>query len=375
MTAPAAEGCLGDNDGPNLTFLRALRVLKSARILRLVRVVRFLRELRLMLDCIINSVFHLVWSVIIIVLILLMYALLIVQGLNGYVEIAPPEHRERIEKDFSTVATAMVSLFMATTGGQDWEEQYFLISAVGSHFRVVYLIFIAFFIIVAWNTVMGSFVEKACRLAMPDLEQTAMEKHQEQQAYAKELSKMFYTKLDQNHDGGITLREFKDHLQDPEVVSFFLARDINVTDAEMFFHMLSSIHGADKVNIKTFTKAILRLRGNASAIDMQAFHFDLKCMAMESTLCLHKLTDLFERILYMATIDDASSGKPPLPNFGEHPVLGKLEDLIAKLASVHLPNSDPREGRENTVGSWWDSGPCSPPTLRPHVPGGPQTSL
>merc|ERR1719271_343839 len=212
MTAPAAEGCMGEDKGPNLTFLRALRVLKSARILRMLRVVRFLRELRLMLDCIINSVFHLVWSVIIIVLILLMYALLIVQGLNTYVENAPLEH-------------------------------------------------------------------------------------QEQQAYAKELSKMFYSKLDQNHDGGITLREFKDHLQDPEVVSFFLARDINVTDAEMFFHMLSSIHGADKVNIKTFTKAILRLRGNASAIDMQAFHFDLKCMAMESTLCLHKLTDLFERIL------------------------------------------------------------------------------
>merc|ERR1719271_2365474 len=122
MTAPAAEGCMGEDKGPNLTFLRALRVLKSARILRMLRVVRFLRELRLMLDCIINSVLHLAWSVIIIVLILLMYALLIVQGLNTYVENAPLEHRESIEKDFSTVATAMVSLFMATTGGQDWEE-------------------------------------------------------------------------------------------------------------------------------------------------------------------------------------------------------------------------------------------------------------
>lgn len=192
---------------------------------------------------------------------------------------------------------------------------------------------------------MGSFVEKACRLALPDLEATAMEKHQEQQLYSKELSSMLLRKIDMDGDGSITLEEFRHQLQDHEVVAFFLARDINVTDAEMFFHMLSSIHGTDKVEIKTFTKAILRLRGNASAIDMQAFHFDMKCLTSElveihsaskqEILEMHAashamLCSLHQHVKGPLVSTEQPSGQPTLGQDSPDK-LSRLEDMMTRL--------------------------------------------
>jgi hypothetical protein len=301
-------------------------------------------------------VFHLVWCVLLIVLILLMFSLVMMQGLKGHVEKATDDSRESISMQFNTVATAMISLFMATTGGTDWQSQYNVVGEAGPAFKIVYLFYIAFFTIVAWNTVLGSFVEKACRLALPDLEATAMEKHQEQQLYSKELSSMLLRKIDVDGDGSITLEEFRQQLQDHEVVAFFLARDINVTDAEMFFHMLSSIHGTDKVEIKTFTKAILRLRGNASALDMQAFHFDMKCLTQELVDMQQSLADMHAagklEILEMHAASHAmicslhqhvkgsqtTSEEPPSPD-----KLSRLEGMMARLLNSKLePQNEPK---------------------------------
>jgi hypothetical protein len=219
---------------------------------------------------------------------------------------------------------------MATTGGADWAEQYYLVSDSGVGLRVLYLFFVAFFTIVAWNIVMSSFVEKACRLAMPDLEATAMEKHREQSAYAKELSKLLLSKIDTNGDGILTIDEFRQHLQDPEVVTFFLARDINVTDAEMFFHMLASIHGTDSVKVKTFTSAILRLRGTASAIDMQSCHFDIKNVHGESNSRLCRLEEMVAR-LELRQLDQ--------PAFSEYQRC-RLEELLSRLQVLGSPAVD-----------------------------------
>lgn len=340
VTEAIANGDCGK--GLNLTFLRALRILKSARILRMVRVVRFLRELRLMVDCIMNSAFHLVWCVLLIVMILLMFALLIVQGLQSYVDKASDAQRLLIAEGFDTVASAMVSLFMATTGGADWSEQYYLVADAGLGLRVVYLFFIAFFTIVAWNIVMSTFVEKACRLAMPDLEETAMEKCQAQQAYAMELNDMLLARLDVDKDGMITLDEFRIHLEDPEVVRFFLAREINVTDAELFFHMLSAIHGTDNVDVKTFTKAILRLRGSSSAIDMQSFHFDVKNLHAE---CFNKISRLEDRLSTM---------------MNKMVALSRVEETLGEvlLHAQELRNGIPPQADSESESQSKYSGPC-----------------
>lgn len=266
----------------SLTFLRTFRVLKSARVLRMLRVVRFIRELRLMLDCIVHSILHLIWCILLIGMLLLMFALYIMQGLKSHVANGGNGGDNLVVANrFNTVTNSMISLLMATTGGVDWSEQYDVVSNASDMLRAAYLAFICFFTMVAWNIVMSSFVEKANRLSMPDLEANAMEKYREQQTHVRELGKMLQTKLDMDGDGTLSLDEFKDHIHDEDLATFCLARDINITDVDMFFNMLAA-QGTQSVDIKTFARSIVRLRGNASAIDMQSLHFDLKSMLDES---------------------------------------------------------------------------------------------
>ena len=47
----------------------------------MLRAVKWVQELRLMLDCVLNSVLHLVWCLVLIMFVLIMFALVIVQGL------------------------------------------------------------------------------------------------------------------------------------------------------------------------------------------------------------------------------------------------------------------------------------------------------
>jgi hypothetical protein len=226
-----------------------------------------------------------------------MFALVIVQGFQTHMDNATREQRELVSRHFRSTSSAMVSLFMATTGGADWGEHYEMATGFSSVYSSVYLFFIAFFTIVAWNTIMGTFTEKACRLAMPDLEAIAMEKHKDIMAFSKELTDLLMAKVDMDGDGMITLAEFRSQLDDHDVVTFFLARDINVTDAEDFFHMLASIHGTDKIHIKAFTKSVMGLRGDASSIDLQAFHFDMKYMLIAQTSALSGCFRQVEEIL------------------------------------------------------------------------------
>lgn len=276
-----------------------------------------------MLDCVVNSMLHLVWCVVLIGMMLLMFALYIMQGLKSHV--AEADDKTMIEDRFDTVANTMVSLLMATTGGVDWSDQYDFVAGGGTSLRMAYLFYIAFFTMVAWNIVMSSFVEKASRLGMPDIEATAMEKYRNQQNYVKELARMLRRKLDADGDGTLSLEEFKTHIHDPDLAAFCLARDINVTDVDMFFHMLSS-NGTDEVDIATFSRAIVRLRGSASAIDMQSLHFDLKSMQGENHTRLSGLEEEFRsfrdalRGKFLESNCNGGNGSQPFANlFSQDP--------------------------------------------------------
>lgn len=253
----------------------------------MLRVVQFIQELRLMMDCIVNSILHLVWCVVLIGMMLLMFALYMMQGLKSHVSKAD-DHSNVVDR-FDTVLNSMISLLMATTGGTDWAEQYDFLSSAGTGLRIAYLFYITFFTMVAWNIVMSSFVEKASRLGTPDAEIAEMDRYREQQSHAAELNQMLRMKFDEDGDGTISLAEFQEHIHDEDLAAFCLARDINITDVTMFFRMLSA-HCTDSIDVQTFATAIVRLRGSASAIDMQSLHFELKSIETH----LHNRLSAFE---------------------------------------------------------------------------------
>lgn len=258
-----------------------------------------------MLDCVLNSVLHLFWCITLIILVLVMFALLLVQGITGHVASYAAENKmhlfkeetEGIKGTFDSIPNAMLTLFQATTGGIDWGEPYAIFGSVGAGYELFFLFFIAFFAIVAWNIVMSTFVDKAFKLSVPDFDEMEVQKRKEDGKIAKELTTLITEILDTDHNGLISLESFKTHHADARIKSFFSSRGIEMKHAELFFETLRSVNGFMEVDVHSFVRGCVGLRGFASAIDVQALHFDVRAMHAEHNSQLQKMDSVVDLLI------------------------------------------------------------------------------
>jgi len=298
-------------DGVNLTFLRILRILKLAKIFRVLRAIKHVQELRLLFECVLHSMAQLVWSMVMIFFVLYLFSMIFLRALAGYIDdnydiLMAPDNAEghqyvrAVEDGFGSTWRAVISLFQATTGGADWNEQYLLIKDTGGHFEMTYLFFICFFVIVAWNIVTSVFVDKALKLAMPDIDQLILEKQKRDAENATELMCIIKDSMDVDHDGYVSYHEFAKQIKEPHVQEFFAIRGLELNDAQTFFKMIEEASGgADKsvaVDLETFVGCIMRLQGMASSVDLQTLFFETRKMhAIQSDLLL-KVADRITNI-------------------------------------------------------------------------------
>merc|ERR1711933_2484 len=80
---------------------------------------------------------------------------------------------------------------------------------------------------------------------------------------------------DTDHNGFISETEFKNHLQPGSKLRHYLgALGLNRKDAELFFWMLKGANvNEDSVDIRAFVAGLVKLKGGATSLDMQALIF------------------------------------------------------------------------------------------------------
>merc|ERR1712060_836182 len=57
---------------------------------------------------------------------------------------------------------------------------------------------------------------------------------------------------------------------------YFSARGLDINDTETFFKMLASCTGSDEVDIDTFVRGCMKMKGQASSIDVQMLLYECK---------------------------------------------------------------------------------------------------
>merc|ERR1712113_391264 len=117
-----------------------------------------------MAKCVVGSMGSLFWATTFLTLMLMMGALVFVQGMASYRMDNPERHHEQcdaIEPMFGSVLAAMITLLQTTTGGCDWGDVYDVVRLSGTFNNVLFLSFIIFFTFSFFNIVMSLFVEKA----------------------------------------------------------------------------------------------------------------------------------------------------------------------------------------------------------------------
>lgn len=252
----------------DLLPMRILRVLRALKAIRALRAVRFLADFRLMLKCILASLVPLIWTCVLLLFVLLVFSLIFMQSMLEASVQGSREHAGIAQELFGSVQRTMVTLFQSVTGGLDWREIYDLLVEAGSVYGVIYLGFVVFFLISFVNISTSLFVEKALSLAQPDSEMRLLHRWQKDMELAGELRTLI-EKLDLDHSGVLTRKEWMTIAQDPIMRMHFEVCGLHINDAHDFWEAVVNLTDVEEPAIETFVNGCMNMRGEASSAEVQ----------------------------------------------------------------------------------------------------------
>jgi len=260
------ESMMGDEEegGGNFSFARILRILKMTKILRVARVMRFFYDLRLMMQMIFGSVPVFLWTLVMLLSILYVFSIIFLQGLEGY--LADPsmyseKYDESLKKLWGQIGTAMISLFMALTGGLDWRDAADPLTATGEVYYALFLFYIAILYIAILNVLIGMFCESAAQVASQDEDAMILEESNSESLYKENVDKLF-KHLDKDGSREITYSEFCKEKDDTEVRAILNMIGLDDSDADRLFNSLGG--GDDNtIHFDEFVKGCKEVKGDA----------------------------------------------------------------------------------------------------------------
>ncbi|CAK0788472.1 unnamed protein product [Prorocentrum cordatum] len=256
------------------TFLRILRIFKVVKVLRMMRALHAFKDIRVMIDCLVHSVWPLVWASALLGFLSSLFAIYFVQSVAAALSdgnLSPAQEKELLEH-FGQVETALFSLIVATTGGNDWAYYYERLEPLGGFACVVYVVYIMFMFLAVMNIVTSVFLDKAMEIAKPCSENEVLDKCHSDLHDADELIRMVSGKREDDQDT-ITFGEFVGYMNEREFRKHFDARGLTQQDTRMLFKMLTSYNsgtvcqgGEKRVQLSAFLAGCMRLKGEASDI-------------------------------------------------------------------------------------------------------------
>jgi len=255
----------------NLVILRTLRVIRFFKVLRMVRVFRLFKELRLIVASITGSMKSMFWAVMLIVIITFIVGITFLQASTSYLQDnkgnVTEEEIQAIQANWGRLTTAMLALYMASTGGDGWRSMANALIPVGYPFYILFLLYISFFLFVVMNTLTSLFIENTIQNAEKDKSMVIRDTIQQKKDYMKRAVELFQS-LDQDGSGVITEEEFEMHATDAEMVAFASSLEIDVVDVAQFYDMISC-GGKYSVDCETFVVGCMALKGTARSMDLQ----------------------------------------------------------------------------------------------------------
>lgn len=283
---------LFEHSASSITYMRLLRLFKLGKVFRMFRAFRVIRELRVMFHSVVDSMVSMFWSIIMLVFFMYIFALVFMQGINAALhgEDAPDisdEERRNLDTYFQSTLDAMLSLYMATSGGTDWELFFNLLGVGGVTYQVIFLMYVVFTTFALFNILTGILVDKVSSQALTDREDMFLEWRLRKMGDIKELKALCHS-IDSDGDGKISWDELQSHFKSDQVIAYLDSMDLRIHDAELFFTVLQQICGNDDIDIDMFVEGCMKMKGPASGIDQHALAFQLKLLR-ESQACFEKM--------------------------------------------------------------------------------------
>jgi len=258
------------------SMLRILRLLRVIRSMHAIRVIWFIRELRLMVFSLTGTAKSLAWSLVLLLIILLVFGVFFTDGAITYCvqrgAMTEP-HTAELRKYFGSLPDAVVSLYMAMSGGEDWGHIMASLDPLPAEYRLFFLVFVTFAVLALLNVVTAIFVETAMQMAQNDRELVIMEEMHNRGEFIAVMQQVF-EELDTNDSGALSLEEFEKHIEDEKIMAFLSSLDLDVSQVRTLFTLLD-VDRTGEVDLEEFVTGCLRLKGGAKNLDMAVLKFQV----------------------------------------------------------------------------------------------------
>eukprot|EP00747_Dinoflagellata_sp_TGD_P103453 gnl/TRDRNA2_/TRDRNA2_168967_c0_seq1.p1 gnl/TRDRNA2_/TRDRNA2_168967_c0~~gnl/TRDRNA2_/TRDRNA2_168967_c0_seq1.p1 ORF type:complete len:443 (-),score=83.23 gnl/TRDRNA2_/TRDRNA2_168967_c0_seq1:80-1408(-) len=272
-----------ESGAANMTFMRTLRMMKMAKMLRVARVLKSFKDLRVMLMCIAGSLMSLFWCFVMLGFVLFMFSLFFVQGFTALLQSENASTLTdfdiaEILRMYGSLEAAVITLFQHVTGGPSWDISYDLIKLSGPLYAAGFVFYLGFFNFAVFNILTGLFVEQAMKCAEPDNEELVLEQRK-QELHDRVIMEELCRGMDVDGSGTITFVKFDRFIKSPRGRHLLKLQGLDVEDAETFFKVLQTASECEEVDLHAFVDCALKMKGTASAMDLQILFYETKMVS------------------------------------------------------------------------------------------------
>merc|ERR1719296_310873 len=134
-----------------------------------------------------------------------------------------------------------------------------MVGTTGVLSKVVFLIYVVFFIFAFLNIITSIFVDRVMRQAQPDHEELMMAKRRADHKAAKELKDLI-SSLNTDGDTTISEAELMTLHDQPEVACALDMAGLNIKDVRSFFSTLCEVSGTEEIDIDTFVEYAFQMK-------------------------------------------------------------------------------------------------------------------
>lgn len=258
---------LAGASGEQASSIRTFKLLRLVRTARIIKTVAVFRELRLLVSSMLASLGTLFWSIVLLLVVKVGFALMISQALQDFVldEGQDLDTRKLINSFYGSFLKALFTMFEVTYSG-GWPSKFRpVVDFVNPWYSLLLLSYVTLVVFALLRIVTAIFLKETLANAANDAELQIDESKRTSQMYQSKLKDVFHT-MDGDDSGSVSYQEFIEHLDHPIIKRYMALLDIHVHDVRNLFDILDD--GDGKITVQEFCSGVMNVRGSARALDI-----------------------------------------------------------------------------------------------------------
>lgn len=267
----------------HLRFMRPIRLARALRGVRVMRLFRYVGALRTLLLSIMSSIASLFWTIVLLVLLFYSFGILLTQLVSDYcrdqaivetgdLNASPECSNLTYSRLWSSVPEAMLTLFMAISGGIDWDDALIPLQEVSPVAVAALLLYIVITVFTVVNVVTGVFCNTAIESAAADKDIAVMKQMRKHAAQVQVLKNVF-REIDEKSNKSITMEDLEEAMSAHKLSSFLQSMGIDTEDVMTLFQIIDS-DGSGFIDVDEFVTGCMRLHGPAKSLDVAKMGFE-----------------------------------------------------------------------------------------------------